>query len=61
MDNIVNLPADFMVWLASPEAGFLNGRQVWANWDVEELKAKGEEIQSGMELMAGVYGWPFHA
>ncbi|PWY96632.1 putative NADP(+)-dependent dehydrogenase [Aspergillus sclerotioniger CBS 115572] len=60
MDS-VNLPADFTVWLASPEAAFLNGRQVWANWDVEELKAKGEEIKNGMELMAGVYGWPFHA
>ncbi|PYI01927.1 putative NADP(+)-dependent dehydrogenase [Aspergillus sclerotiicarbonarius CBS 121057] len=58
MDS-VNLPADFMVWLTSPEARFLNGRQVWANWDVEELKARGEEIQKGMELMVGVYGWPF--
>lgn len=25
-----DLPADFCVWLGSPEASFLNGRQVWA-------------------------------
>ncbi|PYH87416.1 putative NADP(+)-dependent dehydrogenase [Aspergillus ellipticus CBS 707.79] len=60
MDDI-SLPADFMVWLASPEAGFLSGRQVWANWDVEELKDKKEEILGGVDLTAGVYGWPFHS
>lgn len=26
------------MWAASPEATFLHGRFVWANWDVEELK-----------------------
>ncbi|EAW15344.1 SDR family NAD(P)-dependent oxidoreductase [Aspergillus clavatus NRRL 1] len=55
----VDLPADFLVWLTSPEATFLNGRQVWSNWDVEELKKKAEEIQSGSLLTAGIYGWPF--
>ncbi|RDW92836.1 uncharacterized protein DSM5745_00158 [Aspergillus mulundensis] len=53
------LSADFTVWLASREASFLNGRQVWVNWDVEELKGKTEEIQSGLLLTAGVYGWPY--
>ncbi|KAL4950004.1 hypothetical protein BDW69DRAFT_187763 [Aspergillus filifer] len=43
----VDLPADFALWLVSEEAAFLNGRYVWANWDVEELKAKGSEIQAG--------------
>ncbi|GAB7327384.1 hypothetical protein MBLNU13_g11253t2 [Cladosporium sp. NU13] len=33
------LPGDFSVWLASPEAEFLNGRFVWAQWDVDELIA----------------------
>lgn len=33
-----NLPGNFAVWAASPEATFLHGRFVWANWDVEELK-----------------------
>ncbi|KAF3771075.1 NAD(P)-binding protein [Cryphonectria parasitica EP155] len=36
-DNVA-LPGDFVVWAVSPEAHFLNGRFVWANWDVDELK-----------------------
>ncbi|KAF9874659.1 hypothetical protein CkaCkLH20_07796 [Colletotrichum karsti] len=34
-----NLPSQFSLWAASPEARFLHGRFVWANWDVEELMA----------------------
>jgi hypothetical protein len=48
-----------MVWLSSPEASFLNGRSVWANWDVEELKGQAEAIQSGQQLTSGIYGWPY--
>lgn len=33
------LPGAFAVWLASPEAAFLNGRYVKATWDVEETMA----------------------
>ncbi|KAF4459505.1 short-chain dehydrogenase [Fusarium albosuccineum] len=33
-----NLPGSFAVWAASPEAAFLHGRFVWAEWDVGELK-----------------------
>ena len=33
----VDLPAYFALWLAGPESGFLSGRFLWANWDVEEL------------------------
>ncbi|KAK5097404.1 hypothetical protein LTR70_007605 [Exophiala xenobiotica] len=29
-----NLPGHFQVWLASPEAEFLKGKFVWANWDL---------------------------
>jgi hypothetical protein len=47
-----------MVWLASPEAEFLNGKQVWANWDVDELKTQAKDIMSSLQLTAGVYGWP---
>ncbi|KAG8162685.1 hypothetical protein KVR01_007163 [Diaporthe batatas] len=43
----VELPADFLVWLASPEGAFLKGRMVAANWDVDELKTQTESIQSG--------------
>lgn len=56
---IVQLPAHFMVWLASPEAAFLKGRLVWANWDVDELKSQAQEIQSGQQMTSGIIGWPF--
>ncbi|PYI25534.1 NAD(P)-binding protein [Aspergillus indologenus CBS 114.80] len=57
--SIVNLPADFTVWLASSEASFLRGQQAWANWDVDELKAKAQQIELGVEFTAGIYGWAF--
>ncbi|RAL17618.1 SDR family NAD(P)-dependent oxidoreductase [Aspergillus homomorphus CBS 101889] len=57
--DTVQLPAHFTVWLTSPDAAFLKGRQVWANWDVEELKAKAAEIQAGLQLTATIDGWPF--
>jgi hypothetical protein len=47
-----------MVWLASPEAEFLKGKFVWSNWDVDELKAKREEIANGQNLSMGLSGWP---
>ncbi|CZR53668.1 related to reductase [Phialocephala subalpina] len=50
MDS-VDLPGDFCVWLASEEAEFLNGRYVWANWDVEELKERKGEILGGAGLL----------
>ncbi|PTB69721.1 NAD(P)-binding protein [Trichoderma citrinoviride] len=34
-----NLPGQFAVWAASREAEYLHGRFVWANWDVDEVKA----------------------
>jgi hypothetical protein len=33
-----------MVWAASDEAKFLNGKSVWASWDVDELKAEADTI-----------------
>ena len=39
-----DLPANFCVWLASPEGKFLDGKFVWVNWDVDELKARAKEI-----------------
>ena len=47
----VALPGNFNVWLASPEAQFLNGKYVWATWDVEELKARKEEILANPTLL----------
>jgi hypothetical protein len=36
---LAELPGDFAVWLASPEAAFLHGRFVDAHWDIDELKS----------------------
>ncbi|KAH6603582.1 hypothetical protein Trco_008357 [Trichoderma cornu-damae] len=55
----VQLPAHFIVWLTSPEAAFLTGRSVWANWDVDELKKKTDSIQQSQVFTAGINGWPF--
>ncbi|KFA69574.1 hypothetical protein S40285_09107 [Stachybotrys chlorohalonatus IBT 40285] len=43
MDHI-DLSGDFCLWLTSPEADFLSGKWVWVNWNVDELKARTEEI-----------------
>ena len=37
--------------MASEEAEFLNGRYVWANWDVEELKERKGEILGDAGLL----------
>lgn len=37
---LVQLPAHFTVWLASPEAKALSGRFLFGNWDVEQLKSE---------------------
>lgn len=39
------LPAHFARWLAGPQSSFLNGRFVWANWDVDELVALEERMK----------------
>lgn len=54
----MSLPAGFNLWLASPEAKFLNRKFVWCNWDVDELKAQAKEIEAG-KLSIDVVGWPF--
>jgi hypothetical protein len=56
---LVSLPASFNLWLASPEARFLKGKFLWANWDVDELKARAKEIEAGPQLSIGLVGWPF--
>jgi NAD(P)-dependent dehydrogenase (short-subunit alcohol dehydrogenase family) len=40
----VRLSSEFIVWSASKEASFLSGRFAWANWDVDELVAKKNEV-----------------
>lgn len=55
----VDLPAHFAVWLASPESRFLNGKFVYANWDVAELKALKDRIETTPFLTQNTLGWPF--
>ena len=38
------------VWLATDAASFLNGRFVSANWDVEDLMQRKDEILAGNDL-----------
>ncbi|KFY18383.1 hypothetical protein V493_08673 [Pseudogymnoascus sp. VKM F-4281 (FW-2241)] len=56
--DTVDLPASFSVWLASAESDFVRGRMLWANWDVDELKAKKDEILNGDLLKIVLSGWP---
>ncbi|KAE8389047.1 hypothetical protein BDV23DRAFT_173361 [Aspergillus alliaceus] len=58
-EDDVSLPASFYVWLASSEARFLRGKFLWANWDVDELKARAGEIEGSKLLSVGLVGWPF--
>jgi hypothetical protein len=55
---IVNLPAHFLVWLASQEAKFLKGKFVWANWDVEDLKSRAKDLEGSLLLTIGLHGVP---
>lgn len=43
---LAELPGQFAVWLASPEAKFLKSKFVWSNWDVPEMLEKAEEIKT---------------
>ena len=45
-----------MVWLSGPEAGFLKGKYVWANWDVDELKERAAEIKDSKVLELALIG-----
>lgn len=52
------LPAGFCVWLAATrEADFLQGRLLWANWDVDELMQRKDEIVQKDMLNMVLGGW----
>lgn len=57
--RIAQLVAGFTLWISKPEAKFLNGKTVWANWDIAELKAMQETISTTGKLTIGLVGWPF--
>ncbi|KAJ5781996.1 uncharacterized protein N7518_010479 [Penicillium psychrosexuale] len=58
----ISLPADFLVWIVSPEAEFLKNKIVFSSWDVDDLKARKNEIVGGPpgtgELWLGYQGFP---
>lgn len=54
----MSLPSSFAVWLAAPGHEFVQGRFLWAHWDVEELAEMAEEIKEKNELVMGLTGWP---
>ncbi|KAF3056611.1 putative oxidoreductase C30D10.05c [Daldinia childiae] len=54
----INLPAHFLVWVVSEEAAFLKNKFVFAAWDVDELKARKDEISQSPELILGLNGFP---
>ncbi|KAF2450728.1 NAD(P)-binding protein [Karstenula rhodostoma CBS 690.94] len=58
-EDHVSLPANFNVWLASPEADFLKGKFLWTNWDVDELKSQAEEIEKTHKYSVEMVGYPF--
>ncbi|RKK64641.1 hypothetical protein BFJ69_g16653 [Fusarium oxysporum] len=45
-----DLPAQFIVWLASQEAEFLKGKFLASHWDVTELMANKEAFESDVDL-----------
>ncbi|KAM0809488.1 hypothetical protein AB5N19_09832 [Seiridium cardinale] len=58
INSLVDLPAHFLVWAASEESNFLKNKFVFATWDVEELKARQDEIANSLELIIGLNGVP---
>ncbi len=46
------------MWLASDEAAFLKNKFVFANWDIDELKQRKDEINGSRELTIGLHGFP---
>lgn len=54
-DGVVT--GQFLVWLVSEEADFLSGRFVWAEWDIDELKAKRTEILEQNLLLTTIDGF----
>ncbi|KAF5637959.1 hypothetical protein F52700_4662 [Fusarium sp. NRRL 52700] len=52
------LAGQFYVWLASREAEFLKEKFVWVNWDVDELKARADEIKNSLLFKVILNGVP---
>jgi NAD(P)-dependent dehydrogenase (short-subunit alcohol dehydrogenase family) len=56
----IHLAAHFTLWVTSDEARFANGRFLWLNWDVDELKANAKKIEESPDLFrVTIGGWPY--
>jgi NADP-dependent 3-hydroxy acid dehydrogenase YdfG len=51
------MAGQFYAWAATEEAAFLTGRFLWAEWDIEELKAKKDEILENDLLLTTIDGF----
>ena len=57
-EDQAELPAGFAVWLAAhPNARKLNGKFIWANWDIDEVLERAEEIRERDLLSLTLKGW----
>ena len=57
-EDAPELPAGFAVWLAAhPDARKLNGKFIWANWDIDEVLDRAEEIEKKDLLTLALKGW----
>jgi len=55
----IDLAGAFAVWAASGEADFLDGRFVWAAWDVDALKGMRGVLEGDRGLFTiGLVGFP---
>lgn len=48
--SVAELVSHFLTWFTSPDADFLKGKFVWANGDVDELKAQSDDIKDSLLL-----------
>lgn len=56
--STVELSGDFVNWATSFEAAFLKDRFIHANWDVEELMQRKEDVEKDPFLfMVSLKGW----
>lgn len=55
-NDTLELAAGTAVYLASERAGWLSGRYISANWDVDELEERKDEILGQGSLVVGLKG-----
>ena len=56
MPDTVELPAAMFLWLTARNAEFLSGRYIQADWDMDEVVAKKDEIVRDNLLVSKLAG-----